>query len=92
MHRLLAIICAGLLTFSGVAFAQSSPNNQNSSQHAANGQQSSSEDGLTALDQVPPSNTNDYTGLLVGGLAIGGAITAIVISNNNNNNSSPASP
>jgi hypothetical protein len=93
MHRFLAIICAGLLAFSSVAFAQSSPNNQyssnaQSSQDSGNGQQPASEDGLTALDQVPPPNTNDYTGLLVGGLALGGAITAIIIANN----SGPASP
>jgi hypothetical protein len=52
------------------------------------------QDGLGALAQVPPPSTppTDYTGLLVGALALGGGAAIIAATQKHSDNTTSASP
>jgi hypothetical protein len=93
MQRFWAIAVVGALTFATPGFAQNAPGGSGVNQDAT-GQGSapdgSGSNGLDAYGQANPDQNTppppNYTGLLIGGLAVGGIVTGIVIATQNNNN------
>src|SRR5690348_8874155 len=97
MRLLIAVGVAGLLGIATPAFAQTvvsqtaGPAVVNNAVFPSTGQ--TSDDGLSALAQVPNGGTNGVAPLLLaGGLAIGAGALIITTANNNDDNTSPVSP
>lgn len=97
MRLLIAVGVAGVLGIATPAFAQTVTSQTgglgvvDNSVSQPSGQPS--DDGLSALAQVPGTGTGGVTPLLLaGGLAIGAGALIITTANNNDDNTSPVSP